>query len=206
MTEQLRATVVGNALMSFFPGVDKDMRERAQTAMLFAQRATRDVVESGQVSDGYDYYRQQLKFLGWDATSPREHFDPDLERRSAHETMLARIGAAAGDEYAEVTRWSLDTLGVMQPALLHFEQRSLASTSFQLLPCRVTRPGYLDMVLYHETLEREERSNGFLYRERTSLRVRAELVRFNARLFEQQFGDKVRQRLLKTLEEELYEL
>lgn len=206
MTEQLRAAVVGNALMSFFPGVDKDMRERAQTAMLFAQRATREVVESGQVSDGYDYYRQQLRFLGWDATSPREHFDPDLERLSARDAMLRRIGAAAGDEYSEVTRWSIDALGLVQPALLRFEQRSLASASFQLLPCRVTRPGYLDMVLYHETLKREEFRDGFLYHERTSTRVRAELVRFNARLFEQQFGDKVRQRLLKVLEDELYEL
>lgn len=206
MTEQVRAAVVGNALMSFFPEVDKDMRERVQTAMLFAQRATRDVVDKGQVDDGYDYYRQQLRYLGWDAASPREAFDPDLERRSVREAMLGRIGAAAGPEYAEVTRWSIDTLGLSQPALFRFERRSLESTSFQLLPCRVTRPGYVDMVLYHEVLKREEMGNGFLYRERTSTRVRAELVRFNARLFEQQFGDKVRRSLLKVLEDELYEL
>lgn len=206
MTEQLRAAVVGNALMSFFPDVDKDMRERVQTAMLFAQRATREVVDKGQVSDGYDYYRQQLKFLGWDATSPREPFDPDLERRSVREAMLGRIGAAAGPEYSEITRWSIDALGLVQPALFRFEQCSLESTSFQLLPCRVTRPGYVDMVLYHEVLNRQELGNGFLYRERTSLRVRAELVRFNARLFQQQFGDKVRQRLLKALQEEIHEL
>lgn len=206
MTEHFRAAVVGNALMSFFPGIDKDMRERAQTAMLFAQRATREVVENGHVGDGYDYYRRQLQFLGWDATSPRESFDPDLERLSAREAMLARIGAAADDAYSEVTRWSIDALGLIQPALFRFEQRSLASAAFQLLPCRVTRPGYLDMVLYHETLTREELGNGFLYRERTSTRVRAELVRFNARLFEQQFGDKVRDRLLQVLQAEIYEL
>ena len=161
MTEQFRAAVMGNALMSFFPDVDKEMREQVQTAMLFAQRATREVIESGQVSDGYDYYRQQLKFLGWDATSPREFFAPDPERRSTLATMLERIGFA-GPEYSEVTRWSVDALGQARPALLRFEQRALAAASFQLLPCRVTLPGYVDMVLYHETLERTALGNGFL--------------------------------------------
>lgn len=206
MTEQLRASVVGNALMSFFPGVDPAMRERVQTAMLFAQRATRDVVASGQVDDGYDYYLQQLKFLGWDATSPREPFDPDPQRRKVLDELLARIGATAGDEFSEVTRWSLDALELNQPALLRFEERSLQQASFQLLPCQVSRPGYLDMVLYHETLEREERLNGFLFRERVVTGVRAELVRFNARLFEQQFGERVRQRLYQALLEEVCEL
>lgn len=206
MTEQLRASVVGNALMSFFPEVDAQMREQAQTAMLFAQRATRDVVASGQVRDGYDYYLQQLKFLGWDATSPREPFAPDRERRKVLDEMLARIGASADEAFSDVTRWSLDALELNQPALFRFEQCSLQQASFQLLPCRVNRPGYLDMVLYHETLEREERLAGFLYRERVVTGARAELVRFNARLFEQQFGERVRQRLYQALLEEVCEL
>ncbi|MEE1925269.1 hypothetical protein V0R50_17340 [Pseudomonas sp. 148P] len=206
MTEQLRASVVGNALVSFFPDVDQTMRERVQAAMLFAQRATREVVASGQVSDGYDYYLQQLKFLGWDATSPREPFDPELQRRKVLDEMLARIGATAGHEFSTVTRWSLDTLELNQPALFRFEERSLQQAAFQLLPCRVNRPGYLDMVLYHETLEREERLSGFLFRERVVTGVRAELVRFNARLFEQQFGERVRQRLYQALLEEVCEL
>lgn len=206
MTEQLRASVVGNALVSFFPDVDKDMRERVQTAMLFAQRATQEVVSNGFVGDGFDYYRQQLKFLGWDATSPREPFDPDLTRGSVLDTLLAQVGATAGNAFSDVTRWSLDTLELMQPALARFEEHSLKRASFQLLPCRVTRPGYVDMVLYHETLAREELVNGFLFRERVVTGVRAELVRFNARLFEQQFGDKVREQLLRALLEDVYEL
>ncbi|MHA6197552.1 hypothetical protein ACX3YG_24665 [Pseudomonas wadenswilerensis] len=206
MTAQLRASVVGNALMSFFPGVDPAMRECVQTAMLFAQRATWEVVANGQVDDAYGYYLQQLKFLGWDATSPRESFDPDPQRRKVLDDLLARIGATAGEEFSVVTRWSLDMLELNQPALLRFEERSLQQASFQLLPCRVSRPGYLDMVLYHETLEREERLGGFLFRERVVTGARAELVRFNARLFEDRFGERVRQRLYQALLEEVCEL
>jgi len=206
MTEQLHASVVGNALVSFFPNVDAVMREQVQTAMLFAQRATREVVASGQVRDGYHYYLQQLKFLGWDATSPRETFDPNPRRRQALDAVLACIGNTADEGYSKVTRWSIDMLELSQPAMYSFEQRCRDQASFQLLPCRVSRPGYVDMVLYQETLEREEMLSGFLFRERVVTGVRARLVSFNARLFEQQFGARVRERLYQALLEEVCEL
>ena len=42
MTEQFRAAVMGNALMSFFPDVDKEMREQVQTCLLYTSPSPRD--------------------------------------------------------------------------------------------------------------------------------------------------------------------
>lgn len=206
MTDQPRASVVGNALMSFFPDIRKEVRERVQMAMLFAQRATQDALDNQLVGDGYSFYRRQLMFLGWDAKSPRESFDPNLQRRKALNDVLGQINATADSQYSDMTRWSIEALQASEAALYRFEARSLASESFQLLPCRIIKPGYVDLVLYHETLEREEQLNGFLYRERVVTGSRIELVRFNVRLFEQKFGARIEKSLEQALRQDIYEL
>lgn len=206
MTDQPRASVVGNALMSFFPDIRKEVRERVQMAMLFAQRATQDALDNQLVGDGYSFYRRQLMFLGWDAKSPRESFDPNLQRRKALNDVLGQINATADSQYSDMTRWSIEALQASEAALYRFESRSLASESFQLLPCRMIKPGYVDLVLYHETLEREEQLNGFLYRERVVTGSRIELVRFNVRLFEQKFGARIEKSLEQALRQDIYEL
>lgn len=206
MTDQPRAAVVGNALMSFFPDIRKEVRERVQMAMLFAQRATQDALDNQLVGDGYSFYRRQLMFLGWDAKSPRESFDPNLQRRKALNDVLGQINATADSQYSDMTRWSIEALQASEVALYRFEARSLASESFQLLPCRMIKPGYVDLVLYHETLEREEQLSGFLYRERVVTGSRIELVRFNVRLFEQKFGARIEKSLEQALRQDIYEL
>ncbi|WP_175653364.1 hypothetical protein [Pseudomonas sp. Marseille-P9899] len=206
MTDQPRASVVGNALMSFFPDIRKEVRERVQMAMLFAQRATQDALDNQLVGDGYSFYRRQLMFLGWDAKSPRESFDPNLQRRKALNDVLGQINASADSQYSDMTRWSIEALQASEAALYRFEARSLASESFQLLPCRMIKPGYVDLVLYHETLEREEQLSGFLYRERVVTGSRIELVRFNVRLFEQKFGAWIEKSLEQALRQDVYEL
>ncbi|WP_157969727.1 hypothetical protein [Pseudomonas huaxiensis] len=192
--------------MSFFPDIGKDVRESVQMAMLFAQRATQDVLDNQGVSDGYSFYRRQLMFLGWDARPPRESFDPNRQRRKALNDVLAQINATADSQYSDMTRWSIEALQASEAALHRFEARSLTSESFQLLPCRIIKPGYVDLVLYHETLEREELLSGFLYRERVVTGSRIELVRFNVRLFEQNFRRQVEKSLEQALRQEVYEL
>lgn len=206
MSGVAQAAVVGNALLSFFPGSDQPTRERVQMAMLFAQRATDDALGKGLLADGYDHYRRQLMFLGWDARSPREAWDPDPRRRRALDQALGQIGATASDEYSQLTRWSVDLLRVKPDALLRFERRSLIRQSFQLLPCRTTAQGYVELVLYHEALAREQRMGGFLLGERVVTGARAELIRFNVRQFDRQFGDRVRRSLEQALARDVYAL
>ena len=61
-------------------------------------------------------------------------------------------------------------------------------------------------VVYHEALEQSQLSTGFLFRERTQQLVKAELVRFNVRLFEQQFRAKVEKSLEAVALREIIEL
>lgn len=206
MDEQPRAVVAGNALLSFFPDVDQPMRERVQMALLFAQRSTQDLMDRNLLDDRYDYFRRQLMFLGWDGRPPRESWDPDLKRRQTLDQMLRRITDTVGDQYSDVTRWSIQALRASDSGLLHFEQRVLTHESFMLLSCRASVPGYIDLLLYHELLQREQQIAGFLFRERVLTRARAELVHFNLRLFDYQFGERVGKSLKQALLREIYEL
>lgn len=47
------------------------------------------------------------------------------------------------------------------------------------------------MVVYHETMALTQTSAGFLFRERQTRQVKAELVRFNVALFDQKLRAKV---------------
>lgn len=206
MSEKTQAAVVGNALLSFFPGVDRAMREQVQMALLFAQRSADDLVQNGLLDEGYDHYRRQLMFLGWDGRAPSESWAPDRRRRQTLELALARVGATAGEAYSHTIRLAADVLLANEVGLTRFETRALAQESFQLLPCRVNVPGYVDLVLYHQRLEKEQTLGGVLFNERVAWGARAELVRFNVRLFEQQFAEVVSARLRNALLEGVYEL
>jgi len=206
MSDQPRTAVVGHALLSFFAEVDATTREQVQTALLFAQRATDDVLADGLVDDGYRYYRNQLKNLGWDAAPPHASYRPDLQRRRVLDAALQQIGVVSGEQMREATRVSIARLRGSRKALLRFEERSLERSAFQLLPCRVSKPGYVDLVIYHQTLEAEDRCRGFLAFERVTTGARADLVRFNPRLFEQAYAPRVRQRLARALLEDVHDL
>jgi len=58
-------------------------------------------------------------------------------------------------------------------------------------------------VLYHEAGGRAAFTAGFLFRERRNMRVMAELVRFNTRLFDQERRSGVERALVKIALEEI---
>ncbi len=205
MPDQPRTAVVGHALLSFFADIDATTREQVQTALLFAQRATDDALADGLMGDGYRYYRNQLKSLGWDAMPPQAAYQPDLQRRRVLDAALQQIGVVSDKGMREATQFSVDRLRGSRKALLRFEERSLERSAFQLLPCRVNKPGYVDLVIYYQTLEAEDRCRGFLSLERITTGARADLVRFNPRLFEQTYATRVRERLARALLEEIEE-
>ena len=205
MADIPRASVVGNSLVSFMPGVSPDMREKLQYALLYAQRSTDQDAAAGLVTDKYAYYRNKLKFLGWDAQPPLERDERKADRRTVIDHALASI-SAAGEHYRESTCWALGLLKNSSLARAHFEERSLNSETFRLIPCRSTRPGYIDLVLYHQALERDQLRSGFLYVERKAIAARAELVHFNVKQFDAQFKDKVLKNLVSVAGREIVAL
>lgn len=205
MADTPHASVVGNSLVSFMPGISPAMRESVQLALLHAQRATDQDAANGLVTDKYAYYRNKLKFFGWDAQPPLERDERKTDRRILVDYALATINAA-GEHYRNSTQWALSLLKNSNLARTHFEERSLASETFRLIPCKSTRPGYVDLVLYHQNLTREQLRSGFLYVERRSIQARAELVHFNVNLFDSQFKAKVLKSLVTVAEREIVAL
>lgn len=190
-----QAAVVGAGLMSFMPGLTVAQRSSVKLALLQAEQETRFVHEQGQVTDWYAYYKNKLKFYGWDAVSPNQVHWPDNERPDIVDSALQTLSVTAGSQYATSTQLAMQGLRLNAAALLHFEQRTRQQGAFQLLPCAPVRNGSVDMVLYHEVIEQSELHAGFLFRKRRHQSVRAELVRFNTRLFDQQFRAKVEKSL-----------
>ncbi|MHC6227621.1 hypothetical protein ACYU03_23130 [Pseudomonas sp. X10] len=201
--DKQQAAVVGYSLMSFLPGLTAEQRSSVQLATLMAERVTRTSYQEGLIQDWYASYRNQLRFLGWDAVPPEEAHWPDAERPQIVDSALRRIGAVAGSQFVEGIGVALAGLKGNPGAMMQFEQHCRSYGAFQLLPCAPARGGQVDMVLYHETAERSVFSSGFLFRERRHSSVRAELVRFNTRLFDQQHRSKVMRSLEKTAQQEI---
>ncbi|MFK0086319.1 hypothetical protein ACIQUS_03385 [Pseudomonas sp. NPDC090755] len=201
-----RAAVVGTGLMSFIPGISVAQRTSVQLALLQAGQETRFVHEQGQVADWYGYFKNKLKFYGWDALSPGEVQWPASECPQIVDNALRSIAATAGVRYAASTELAMHGLNTNASGLLHFEKRVQQQGVFQLLPCEPGKNGSVDMVLYHEEVDQAQVSAGFLFRERRHQRVRAELVRFNTQLFDRQFRDKVERSLQAIALKEIVEL
>lgn len=193
-----QAAVVGASLVSFLPGLTLAQRASVKLALLQAEQETRFVHEQGLVMDLYSFYMNKLKFYGWDALPPSQVHWPDNERVEIVGRALQSIAVVAGSEYATSTQWAMQGLKFNAAAMLHFEQRSRQKGVFQLLPCAPASNGCVDMVLYYETAEQSALAAGFLFRERSQQQGKAELVRFNVRLFDQQYRDKV-ERSLQTI-------
>ncbi len=200
------AAVVGGSLVSFLPGISAEQRESMQLAILFTERVTRQDHGAGHVADWYSYYRRRLQFLGWDALAPEQVHWPQPQRKAIVDKALQMVEQVAGKQHASSLSLALSALFRSDMALLHLEQRSRELGVFQLLPCAPGRNGYIDMVVYHEAGERNLFSSGFLTRSVESTVVRAELVRFNVRLFQQQHEALVRSNVERVMRREILTL
>lgn len=204
--DKQQAAVVGAGLLSFFPGLTAEQRASVKWAALIAERDTFDAHNNQLIEDWYSYYKRKLMFYGWDALPASEVHWPGNERPGIVDSALSVISATAGSEFATSIGLAMEGLKHNGPALLHFEQRAREGGVFQLLPCAPAKNGYVDMVLYHETIAVKDTNAGFLFAARKQRIVRAELVRFNTRLFDQQFRSKVERRLAAVASREICDL
>lgn len=191
------AALVAGSVVSFMAQVPQAHRESVLLALLMAEHSTATAVNQGQVSDWLEFYRNQLRYYGWDATSPQQVHWPESHREVLRDDALHAIGKTAGPEHVEVTKLAYAGLREHPPTLLQFEQRAVRTGHFRLLPCGPAGASRVDMVLYHEVSQARHLTSGFLFRQRRQSEVRAALVRFNVRLFDQTFREKVSQALAK---------
>lgn len=192
-----QAVVLGASLLSFLPGVARQQREAVKLALALAERATRGAFVDGLITDWLGYYRNQLRFYGWDAVPPEQAHWPMDERQDIVDKALGAIAETGGPRFAHGTRMALRRLAADPDGLLRFEEYARAHGHFQLLPCAPSGSSRVDMVIYHERGSSAWFSAGFLSLDRGRREARAELVRFNTRLFDQQHRPRVEQSLVK---------
>ena len=184
--DQHEAAVVGTSLVSSIPGTTKEQREAVSLASLWAETVTLKDMAEASAEDQYRYYLRKLMYLGWDAKTAEQIHWPDPQRVIRVDQVLSTIDSVAGDVHASHMALTFDALKRNEQPLLHFESRCKERAQFQLLSCAPVSGNHVDIVMYHEAGNSAAFTAGFLFRERHDVRVTAELVRFNTRLFDQE--------------------
>ncbi|MFK3819121.1 hypothetical protein ACI2KG_21415 [Pseudomonas sp. NPDC089407] len=191
------SAVIGAGIVSFLPGIPVGQRNKVKLALALAERATETAYQEGLIQDWLTYYRNQLKFMGWDSVSPEQVHWPEAGRNRQTDQVLETIAATAGEHFATATHLSMQKL-LSSPAALHeLERRAYERQHFQLLPCAPAGANRVDMVIYHEVDISAAFTSGFISHKRSHQIVRAELVRFNVLAFEHSFLPKVQDRVVQ---------
>ncbi|MEB6588488.1 hypothetical protein MXM82_04950 [Pseudomonas asiatica] len=191
------SAVIGAGIASFLPGISAAQKNNVKLALAMAERATETVYREGAIEDWFAYYRNQLKFMGWDAVSAEQIHWPDGRHAKQADQVLETIAATAGDHFASAINISMQKLLAKPSVLQELERRAYERQHFQLLPCAPAGAGRVDMVLYHEIDTRSAFRAGFISHTRSHRNVRAELVRFNVLAFEHSFLPKVQTRVIE---------
>ena len=191
------AAVIGAGVVSFLPGLSLAQKNKVKLALALAERATQTAFDEGLVQDWFAYYRNQLKFMGWDAVSAEQVHWPDAERAEQVDNVLGLIAKTAGERFASNVEVSLQRLRNSPQTLTTLETHARERGHFQLLPCAPAGQNRVDMVLYHEVDTQDAWHAGFITRKRGMKNVRAELVRFNILAFENSYLPKVHARVVE---------
>jgi hypothetical protein len=191
------AAVIGAGIVSFLPGISAAAKEKVKLALALAERATETAYKEGLVEDWLAYYRNQLKFMGWDAVSAEQVHWPDENRVRQVDQVLETIAATAGEHFASAISISMEKLQASPSILSELERFASERQHFQLLPCAPAGANRVNMVLYHEVDTRSAFSAGFISHKRSHRNVRAELVSFNILAFENSYLPKVQERVVQ---------
>ncbi|WP_413793867.1 MULTISPECIES: hypothetical protein [unclassified Pseudomonas] len=162
-SDAIPAAVVGASLVSFDQGLSAQDREDICLSNLYAQLATRSAYRDGLVGSWFSYYRNTLRYLGWDsARSPRPG---QAGEGSVAESVSRQISQAFDERFARSATESLGALKRNPNALQAFEQASLQHDSafFQVIPCLPKSPGRIEVALYHKQFSVRKTLSTFLF-------------------------------------------
>ncbi|WP_342623419.1 hypothetical protein [Pseudomonas alkylphenolica] len=199
MNEPLAASVsvVSGSLTAFLPTMSFEDQQDVILANLFAQRIARTERADFNV-DWLPNYKRCLQVFGWDAKLPPDTYVPGPQPEPLAAQAVSHIAQLATQQMAIVGKQALQGLSENGEALGCFEENALNKEKdtaiYQLLLC--TRVGsYIDIVLYHQELKARNFAQRFLFAQRArDVQVTAnalERVRFNIRLFRQEWRNKV---------------
>ncbi|HGA2319530.1 TPA: hypothetical protein ACIRVE_004124 [Pseudomonas putida] len=207
-----RGKVVETSLMPFAADVDSEAREDILLVVRFAHAAATQEKAEGLNTDWFNNYRRKLSFLGWDATPPPVAQRPVALRQQVIDAALQQIGQVGAAEHLTQTEHFMRGLQRDRELLKRVETRMKESNKiqFQLMPC-VRRSGdHYEMVLYQMQLLALETTKHFLFVKgdlgMTLTGQSAELIRFNLRLFRDQFKQKVLSRVASSAHQQILDI
>lgn len=163
------AAVVGGSVVSFASGLPASHREDVYMSTAFAQNATRAAFEAGLSGEWFEYYCNQLRFLGWDVPRPQA-FVPEQGGVMAGQA-INRISTRLGADFAWPMSRALKQMERNASASELFDSTVLRAQGsiFQLIPCVMNGPNRVDMGVYHRQFKLERKATGILFLDDQSL-------------------------------------
>ncbi|AMZ72839.1 MULTISPECIES: hypothetical protein [Pseudomonas] len=157
------AAVVGASLVSFGQGLSPQDREDICLSNLYAQLATRSAYQDGLVGSWFNYYRNTLRYLGWDSARPLR--PGQAGEGSMAESVARQISQSFDERFARSATDSIGALKRHPNALEAFERASLQHDSafFQVVPCLPKSPGRIEVALYHKQFSIRKTLSTFLF-------------------------------------------
>lgn len=193
------AGVVGGSIVSFAAGLPASQREDVYLSTFFAQRATRAAYDAGLSGNWFDYYCNQLKYLGWDV--PRPQALPAIEGQPMGAGAAQQIEAHFGEAFHAPASGALMALRHNPEALGLFESTTLSRDTgiFQMIPCVPKGAHRIEMGVYHCQFQLRRQVSRFLFIERGDwVRNSVEqmtFITFNT-LYYATFRDKVKRSVM----------
>jgi hypothetical protein len=194
-----QAAVVGGSVVSFAAGLPQSHREDVYLSTMFAQRATRDAYHNGLSGDWFDYYCNQLRFIGWDVPRPLVLAPISDEFMAA--SASRQIANQLGEDFHDPSSQALAALRRDTRALDLFESTSLSREAgiFQVIPCRPKGAHRVELGIYHCQFRLRLQTSRFLFIEREDLVLekveKVAFITFNT-LYYATYREKIRRSML----------
>ncbi|WP_249410668.1 hypothetical protein [Pseudomonas sp. St316] len=130
---------------------------------LYAQLATRSAYKDGLVGNWFDYYRNKLRYLGWDSARPVSAGQAGQGLMA--DSVLRQVSRSFDQRFSRQARQALGTLRQSPDALEVFERTSLLRDMgfFQVIPCTAKSAGRIEIGLYHKQFRTRRTVSGFLF-------------------------------------------
>lgn len=201
MTELIAppAAVVGGSLVSFASDLPASHREDIYMSTAFAQKATRAAISDGLSGDWFNYYCNQLRFLGWDVPSPQAILPSPAAPMGSK--ALQRIRETIGERFSTSIGNALTSLERNAQALKVFESISLNGdiAHFQMIPCVRNGQHKVDMAIYYRRFSMLKNVTRYLFTKNESLEQKSTeqitTITFNT-LYYGEYREKVKRSVI----------
>lgn len=154
---------MGGSLISFSEGMSAQDQEDIYLSNLYAQLATRSAYRDGLVGNWFDYYKNKLRFLGWDTARPVSLIEAG--RGLMADSVSRQLSQSLAGSFSQQASRALGALKNNPDAIDVFEGASLQRDRgfFQVIPCMPKSSTNIEIALYHKQFSMRRTVSKFLF-------------------------------------------